>query len=64
MLPGVLTTRVSRSRHRRRPRNGEELLSLWMQSNFFQKRLLLFKLNTISNLLVGGKPYHLRKCGE
>ena len=25
---------------------------------------LLFKLNTITNLLIRGKPYHLRKCGE
>ena len=26
--------------------------------------LVLFKLNTIPNLLIRGKSYHLRKCGE
>ena len=25
---------------------------------------LLFKVNIIPNLLIRGKPYHLRKCGE
>ena len=26
--------------------------------------ILLFTLNTIPNLHIRGKPYHLRKCGE
>ena len=43
-----------------------------LQFGFDEKRggihnlllLLLFKLNTIPNLLIRGKSYQLRKCGE